>query len=275
MNGFTLRSLPVSARVLLTCFLALIGTGYLFALGQIFSAHENRDGKKGLTFDDLRAAFHGLTVDASAADSDRPVPSRMLEMIEGEMRQYFKAEEEFKVLHDWLAAGAAQAAFAAGETRRMPADVIRRRCLKCHAAKDGEDIGQKSPFGPDLFTPDFQMVSRFTNAQSADASPGRIRIQPTSVPRLIMLTHAHMLAIPVFTVIVGMLFVTTRFPAGLKGIVTVVPMIAVMIDIGGWWAARWWEPALYGIACSGAAFGACFAIQLLWVTGAMWAGRKA
>ncbi len=86
-----LQAWPVSARILLTLFLALIGTGYLAALLNLYHQHSLADGREGLTFDDLRAVFHGIEVPTEERPGAQPVvaESRMYEMVKtgGKMRK--------------------------------------------------------------------------------------------------------------------------------------------------------------------------------------------
>jgi hypothetical protein len=85
-------------------------------------------------------------------------------------------------------------------------------------------------------------------------------------------THAHILAIPVFTLLVGLLFLMTGFSEKIKLVLGPLPMLAVLLDIGSWWAARFIEPFIYVIAASGAIFGAAFALQILAILASMWLG---
>ena len=68
-----LAKLPTGARLMLTAFLAIIGTGYLVAVLNIYHSHSKADGVDGMSLDDIRAVYSGLTVARG-----RPAPSRML-----------------------------------------------------------------------------------------------------------------------------------------------------------------------------------------------------
>ena len=86
-----LATLPGGAKIMLTIFLAIIGSGYLVAVANIFYSHQMADGKEGVTLDDLRAVYSGMEVPAEAEE----IPSRMLTMIRGEMRQYIWSDASF------------------------------------------------------------------------------------------------------------------------------------------------------------------------------------
>jgi hypothetical protein len=50
-------------------------------------------------------------------------------------------------------------------------------------------------------------------------------------------------------------------------------MLATVLDIGGWWLARFAEPFVYMIGAAGAIFGTAFALQILAILASMWFGR--
>ena len=88
----SLPTLPAGARIMLTAFLAIIGSGYLVAVWNIHHSHRMADGVGGLSLDDVRAVYSGMSV-----SSDAPAPSRMLTMIETTMREYVQ-DDSFLVL---------------------------------------------------------------------------------------------------------------------------------------------------------------------------------
>lgn len=261
-----LATLPGGAKIMLTIFLAIIGSGYLVAVANIFYSHQMADGKEGVTLDDLRAVYSGMEVPAEAEE----IPSRMLTMIRGEMRQYFSSDENFAVLETWLKNGGNKDELDKGESKKTPNRVLLIDCMRCHALSTETEISRESPFGPDEFTVDYEMISQYVTPKQKDAA-GMVRTPPQyTVPRLILVSHQHMLAIPMFTLVVGLMFITTRMPPGLKGVLTPLPMLAVLLDFVGWWAARSVEPFVLVIAAAGGLFGLAFGIQLIWVVIDTW-----
>jgi len=266
----SLGELPLAWRTLLTCVVVFIGAGYFAALVNIVGQTELTDGKPGMSTQDLILKYAGADVELVAG---QPPPSRMLEMIGTAMRQYFSDDENYNTLHDWLSGGAAEAAFSAGEDT-APQDVFIMDCLRCHAADGGEEIGTKSPFGPDLFTPDFKMISEFTLAPA----PGKSTVHraPRSWRDLALTTHAHLLSVPMFVVLLGGLFLFAnrpqRFPR-LRILLACAPLVLFLLDVACWWLARipnvGWVFALT-IAATGALFGLTFGIQWLTVMIALW-----
>ncbi len=155
-----LNRLPLAWRALITCFMVFLGTGDLVAQLNVLYQNELVDGQPGLSFTDLKLRYSGGYVTRSEGE---PLPSRMLEMIAGEMRQYFDTDANYEVLNGWLAGGATSEAFEAGD-EPTPHDVIFSDCMRCHAADSKEEPGPESPFGPDLFEVNYEMVSKFTLA---------------------------------------------------------------------------------------------------------------
>lgn len=261
----SLHSLPTGGRVMLTAFLAIVATGYLIGVWNIHLRHQMADGVEGLSLDDVRAVYSGMTV-----SSDAPSPSRMLTMIQTTMGEYVQSEGDFRVLESWLKRGGRRDELEAGEGERSPRAVL-RTCLRCHAADSGEDIAGHAPFGPDDWDVDFAMLSKFLSpTEGAGDGPTRWTPPQYQVPRLVLVSHVHMLSIPMFTLAVGLLFMMTRLPAGPRAVLTPLPMLALAVDLGGWWMARASGMFVYAIAGAGAVFGLAFGLQVLAVAVDLW-----
>jgi len=264
-----LAGLSLPAKVLVTLFLALVGLGYLAATANIYFQHEGADGERGLGSDDLRQTFHGIEKQVVAG-------SPMLDQVRpgGDMREYLDpgGEPEIRGLTSWLEDGAKEEDFAkpgltqAGDPSAKA--VIATRCVECHHS-DGGDM-EDVPFAATADSePEFALV-----AEVATPDYERQRSGPQSTKKLVHVTHAHILAIPVFTLIVGVLFLMTGLPTGVKLILGPLPMLAIIADIGSWWLARFIEPFIYVIAASGAVFGAAYGLQILCILASMWLGRS-
>ena len=76
----------------------------------------------------------GSLSSAGRRTEETAVPSRMLEMIDGDMREHLKTEEEYETLRRWLADGGPADAFAkpAMPADESPMEIIANRCLRCH-----------------------------------------------------------------------------------------------------------------------------------------------
>jgi hypothetical protein len=254
-----LRALPWGVRLMLLAFLAIIGSGYLVAVANIYERHASADGKPGISLDDLRAVYAGAAIGPGA---HHDVPSRMLTMIRSQMRQYVDNDADFNILEQWLEGGAIEKALDQGEGKSTPRRVIMRDCLRCHAQSTDTKISKRSPFGPDEFTVDYAMIGHFTNAARIDHTTGRMPPQYTKA-QLILVSHQHMLSIPLFTLAVGLLFCLTSLPPRIKWTLTPLPMLATAADFAGWWLSRLYEPTIYVIGLAGLVFGLALGFQIL------------
>jgi hypothetical protein len=264
-----LPTMPLGVRIMLTAFLGIIGSGYLVAVANISYTSHLADGKEGMSLDDLRATYRGITV---LRGQERP--SRMLTMIRTAMREYV-TDADFPILQDWLeAGGTAQGLDEGPGTRKTPRRAIIRNCLRCHAQSTGTDISKLSPFGPDEFQVDYAMLAPHV-AGVAEEDAEVVRLQPQyQVPRLILISHQHMLAIPMFTLAVALLFMMTRLPGGWRTVLGPLPMVAMVFDFSGWWLARSWSAFVYVIAIAGLVFGLVLGIQVIAVLIDLWRPRR-
>lgn len=258
---------PAGVRVMLTAFVGMIGVGYLFAIANIYHQHQMADGEAGLSLNDLRAAYSGLTIRRT---NETTIPSRMLTMLRTSMREYVDDDADFNVLESWLKAGGSEAGLTEGEKRRTPERVLILNCLRCHAEDSNTEISHKSPFGPDELTVDYSMIKEFVAVETS-VNRDIVEVPPQlTIPRLVLVTHAHMLAIPVFTLIIGGLFAGARFPKRLQSWLTPLPMLALILDFSGWWLARSISGAVFVIAGAGAIFGLVFGLQIIVVVLDLW-----
>ncbi len=260
----------------MTAFLAMIGTGYLFALAQIYETHHNADGKPGLTFDDLKAVYAGLTVEVT---EETQLPSRMLEMIRGSMREFIPTDAEFETLEAWLVSGAKEEEFTIdlAPADKSPQAIFQDHCVRCHMpdGEPGEEDAHRSPFAMDVFDDvSFELVSKYTNSDTVNQT-GVAEIPPVSRKHLILITHAHMLSIPMFTLVTSVLVLGTGLPRAIKGWVVAVPMVALLFDFAGWWLARVVPESVWLIALTGPVYGLFLGVQILAVVVGMWFGRRA
>ena len=113
-ESYRLANLSPPAKMMITLFLALVGTGYLVATANIYMQHENADLEPGLTLDDLKRSFHGIEKEITP-DAKVTVNSAMLEQVRegGDMREYLDAGGEASVhaLISWLEGSASEEDF--------------------------------------------------------------------------------------------------------------------------------------------------------------------
>jgi cytochrome c553 len=276
-----LAQLTLPAKLLVTLFVLIIGPGYLVGTANIALQHQDADLEPGLTLDDLRRTFHGMEKEITA-EADITVNSAMLEQVRtgGEMRQYLElgGAPAVQGLITWLEAGAKESNFdtpgLAGAESPSAKAIIAAHCIECHHA-DGGDMEEIPYAASDKAEPEYSLVMKVAKPEfeRPESQPRKVVLAPTSVKKLVHITHAHVLAVPLFTMAVGCLFLLTGFGPNVKLLLAPLPMFAVILDIGSWWLARFAEPFIYVIAASGAIFGIAYALQILAILGSMWLGR--
>jgi hypothetical protein len=101
-----------------------------------------------------------------------------------------------------------------------------------------------------------------------------MHLPPTGRTELVQITHVHILAIPVFTLIVGGLFLVTCLPGWFKAVVAPIPMLLLCADFASWWLSRSYEPFIYVIAAVGALLSLALATQIICVFGSLWFGHR-
>jgi hypothetical protein len=278
---FRLSELSVPAKITATAFLLLIGSGYLVAVTKIYVWHNMADGTPGLSMDDLRAVYHGLIKAIPPEARQKPISPMLKEVSAGgKMRKHLlKGGDPAKwALIGWLEQGAMRETFdKPGKSHNQdipsPQQVIADLCIKCHNAADGEE--REIPYSPDTKTaPQYALVAK--KALTPPVSPeNEINyFDAISEKELLHITHAHILSIPVFVLLVAVMFLHTGLAPWFKLIISPLPMIATCVEFACWWLARSWEPAVYGIAAAGAVFGIALGVQILCAFVSMWFGRK-
>lgn len=281
-DALRLANLTVPGKLLVTLFVLIVGPGYLFGTLNIMLKHQDADEEEGLTLDDLRATFHGLEK-TYTPEAEVTVNSTMLEQVRpgGDMREYLEEETDARGLITWLENGAKEDDFDTGDLAEAgdpsAKAVLASVCIECHNSDGGdmEDVPFASAADAD---PDYAMIVDTGSAEpeyeTHEMGPQTKTLGPTAEKRLVHITHAHVLAMPVFTMLVGMLFMMTGWGSGIKLLLGPLPMLAVMADIGSWWLARYSEPFIFVIAASGAVFGLTYALQILCVLSSTWCGKK-
>ncbi|MHB8970523.1 MAG: hypothetical protein ACYC3X_10425 [Pirellulaceae bacterium] len=279
---FRLARLSLPAKLMITLLLLIIGPGYLFGTANIFFKHQNADGEPGLTVDDLRATFHGMTK-TFQLDEKTIVTSAMLKQVRagGDMREHLDkgGEPAVRGLLTWLENTAKEDEFAkpglADPGDPSAQQIIKAQCVECHNA-DGGDMEEVPYAATAESEPEYKLVMVTAKPEITVQAAGlrTLVIKPISESKLVHVTHIHVLTMPIFTFVVGVLFLMTGIPQSIKLLIGPLPLLAVLLDISGWWIARYVEPFIFVIGAAGGLFGATYALQILCVLGSMWLGKK-
>jgi hypothetical protein len=219
-------ALPMSMRMVYTMTLLVLGTGYLFAMLQVFFTHAGLDGKPGLSAEDIRIAYHGSEHD-----------TRLEKAIKGPMSEMLPAEDKQKVFA-WIAAGATADGY---EKDIKP--IVESRCIACHNGSN--------PHQPRLDT--YEEISKLVAKDSG-----------ATIPTLVRVSHIHLFGITFIFFIVSSIFAHAYMrPLWLKCVVIVLPFLTILTDIFSWYLTKWYPGFAWFIIASGALMGVSFAIQ--WV----------
>jgi len=152
------RDISVSERLLDSLFLLTIGIGYLFAMVHVYYSHHNRDGKPGLSVEDIRIAYYGSQEN-----------TRLAAAINGPMEPNLKSAADKKTIISWLETGKLEDKF-----KTTVAPILNRDCIFCHNP-------ETNPSLPDLTN--YQGVMEVSLAKGA------------SLPALVRVSHIHLFGI--------------------------------------------------------------------------------
>lgn len=219
------NQLPTSLKTLYTMVLLVLGIGYIFALIQIYVVHADRDGRPGLSVEDIRIAYSGSKADTRLEAALRGSMSGML------------PESERARIFEWIRTeGASEAVY---ESHIRP--IIDRRCAGCH---DGSN-----PHAPSLTT--FDDISRLIAIDTG-----------VSVGTLVRVSHVHLFGITFIFAITGLIFCHAHMRSQvLKNAVIAMPFVAIILDIASWWLTKVSTPFAYIVVGGGALMALSFAVQ--------------
>ena len=217
-----LGRLPSSSKLGITAFLLIAGIGYLLGFANIYLTYSPIDQQPGMSITDVRVAFSGS-----------PEGTALERAIDGTMREYFGSDAEYGQVKDWLKAGAPKGSFDG------VAAVFAGSCGSCHSA-DAAVAGV--------------ITDTYTGLQ-----PQLERDTGKSVPRLVSISHTHVLATLPVIFLLCLVFAFTLQRETVKTVVILFSFLAIVLDIGSWWLAKF-VPALAPLVIIG---GVCLALSFL------------
>ena len=229
-----LRELPVSVKVLDTCFLIAVGIGYLFAMLHTLYTHQGHDGRAGLSVEDIRIAYYG-----------KHQQTRLGAMINGSMGIYLPDRAEKDRIVHWIENGADEAGYNA-DVR----PILVRNCTVCHSSAS-----------PMAVTPleSYEDLKRLAVTDTG-----------ASIQTLVRVSHIHMFGIALILFMVGRIFVLSELPSSLKALMVAIPFIAVMLDIFSWYLTKWLPGFAVVVYVSGILMGVSVMGQVLISIRQMW-----
>jgi hypothetical protein len=221
---FHYSEFPLSMRTLYTGTLMVLGIGYLFAMIHIYNSHAGRDGKPGLSVEDIAIAYSG-------SKEATKLEAAML----GPMSGMLPTNERGDIV-GWVRRGLDEREY---EDRIKP--IFDRRCVACH---DGSN-----PHIPDLNG--YEEV-----AESAELDTGM------DIFTLVRVSHIHLFGLTFIFFIMGMIFSHAFFrPVWFKSVIIMTPFAAIVLDIASWYLTKVHQGFALIVIGSGGLMGMSFAFQ--------------
>jgi hypothetical protein len=219
--------LPIGVRLMYTGTLVVLGVGYLFAMIQVFDSHAGRDGKPGLSVDDLIIAYSGSKSD-----------TRLESALKGSMANMLPAEEKNKIIA-WVRDGVKKEQYASSGAEA----IVEKRCLICHN-------------GSNPHVPNLNGYDNISKAAELDTG--------MDIFTLVRVSHIHLFGITFIFFIVSSIFCHAYMRLiWLKYTIVLTPFVAILLDIGSWYLTKIYTPFAHLVLISGGFMGVSFAFQ--WV----------
>jgi hypothetical protein len=221
------QELPVSMRVLFTGTLLAIGMGYLFALIYVYSSDAGRDGKPGLSVEDIIISYSGSSEG-----------TKLEAALQGPMSNMVSDNDRSQIV-SWVKSGAVKAEY---ENTIQP--IIAGNCLDCH---DGSN-------------PHLSNLDGFENMQSVvDQDTG------TDLHTLVRVSHIHLFGITFIFFILGFIYSHSWVrPVWAKSAVMFLPFLCIAADVSSWYFTKLYHGFAWVVLISGGLMALSFAI--MWIT---------
>lgn len=241
MMEISLRNLSAPLRVLFSCFLLMIGIGYLAALTYLFLVDVEPHAAKGQgLIEGIAEKYHGA-------------PTRLETALLGPMADRVGPEGRERILR-WVRAGAKQ------ENYESIKPVIDGACARCHSPNSLV----KRPNGDPL--PSFETYEKIS--EMAEINPG------TSIAHLARVSHVHLFGLSFLFFLTGFIFSLSNTPTWFRVLLIVTPYAAIFVDIGAWWLTKWEELFAWVVVIGGALMGLALAGQILISLWEMWLANR-
>ena len=221
------QELPLSMRTLFTGALLVIGMGYMFGLIYVYAQDAGRDGKPGLSVDDIIISYSGSSEG-----------TKLEAALQGPMSSMLPAGDSAEII-TWIKDGADKTVY---ETTVQP--IVEQNCLDCH---DGSN--------PHLSNLDgFENISILV-AQDTGAS----------LHTLVRVSHIHLFGMTFIFFILGFIFSHAFIrPIWLKSLVVLTPFVCIVADVSSWYFTKIYTPFAWVVLVAGGLMGASFAF--MWIT---------
>lgn len=229
-----LRDLGLFARFGVLCTVLTLLGGTAVSGMFLYLKQEMRDERAGLTVDDIKGHYHGMSTKA-----------RLLVALEDghpdELTEDNFPDVERQALIDWLTGNRVSQDFDNFDLGDMaPSEIMAVSCLECHSrSSEGEQAAREIP------------LEYWDDVEPLSASRD---IQPVSLTILAASTHTHALGLSAITLVLAWLALLTSWPRAIVSVLVGATGLGLLLDIGGWWLTREWIDFAYLIMGAGAVY---------------------
>ena len=239
---FRLRELGFAVRLGITCLVVVFAGGFAASAAHLVEHHHNRDGRPGVSLEDLEGAYHGV----------RTTAPLLLALNRGHPEQLPDAERE--LLLGWLASERISDDYDSLDLGDLaPAEILAGACMPCHSHAEATDEAPPLEYWED--------VSKVAFSREVEALPVKI---------LAASTHTHALTLAGIGLAIGMLWLATRWPRAITGGLFLAASAALLVDLACWWLARDWVGLVLAIALAGAVYMASTCLMLAGILADLW-----
>lgn len=236
LPAMTLRTLPLSMRVLFTCFLVTMGLGFLAAIYYLFLQDVDPHRRMGMSLvPAIAAKYYG-----------ERGGTRLEAALRGSMSTRIGAADRERVI-GWLRDGARPDAFADVEP------VFQATCIACHSESSGFPI------------PALTSYEEVRALAEVDTGP--------SLTALARVSHVHLFGISIVFLLTGAIFAMSELAWKWRLMVIVVPYVAIWADIGSWWITKAEPLFAYVVVAGGMLMGLALGVQIFGSLWEMWLAR--
>ena len=237
-RSIPLRQLSTGDKLFFSAFLFLVGVGYLMALALIYTTDAERDGKPGISVQDIADDYYG-----------NRSGTRLEAAIRGPMAPHLDSIESRNQIVAWLKSGASESGY---QSTIRP--ILQRDCVTCHSKTTG------------LGLPDFTSYAGVHQVATVDTGQ--------SIESLVRLSHIHLFGIGLLLFAVGMIFRRAELRPWFKNSMLLIPFAAVFVDILAWFLTKQDPVYAYTLVIAGAVLGLALAMQILTSLYQLWLWRR-
>ncbi|HJT20831.1 MAG TPA: hypothetical protein VJ746_10195 [Nitrospira sp.] len=231
----SLRSLPFPLKILATCFLFTVGTGYLFAILYLYIIDLEPHSQPRL----------GIIQSVIVKYYGKRGGSRLEAVLNGSMGQHVTSVEKQRMIQ-WLREGAREAEFVDIQP------ILKQSCTSCHSAQSGLPIAALDSYAE---------VAQYTAEDSGQSFKNLVRV-----------SHIHLFGMSFIFMLTSSIFALSTLPVILRSTLIAVPFLAIWIDIGSWWFTKYEPMFAYTVIAGGILMGLSLAAQVgvslyeIWLT---------